>query len=65
MNRFGLGSRTLDSDPTYTNVMNAFASSFEAPLKPTLHPAAVQGGYGQTGRLQFTPSEDLLLALGL
>ena len=45
--------------------MNAFANSFEAALKPTLHPAARQGGYGQTGRLQFTPSEDLLLALGL
>lgn len=45
--------------------MTAFSTSFEASLVPNLRPAAGQGGYGQTGRLQFTPCEDLLLALGL
>ena len=60
-------SKLIDfsNDPVYMAVMNAFNDSFEAKLKPSITPSNKLGGYGSTGRLQFTPSEDLLLAIGV
>ena len=45
--------------------MSTFGSSFDSALNPVLHGTNSGGGYGSTGRLQFTPHEDRLLALGL
>lgn len=45
--------------------MNAMDPYFENRLKPVIQPANLRGGYGASGRLQFTPNEDALLAVGL
>lgn len=45
--------------------MDSFSPVFEPKLKPSVTPSNKLGGYGATGRLQFTPSEDKLLALGV
>ena len=45
--------------------MMALQNNFEPKLRPDLHPANHFGGFGTSGRLQFTPSEDSLLALGV
>lgn len=57
--------RDLSEDPIYCSIMDSFNSMFEPKLKPSVTPSNKLGGYGSTGRLQFTPSEDKLLALGV
>lgn len=54
-----------EQHPVYQNVMTTLQATFEPKLKPEISPANTCGGYGSSGRLQFTPSEDTLLALGM
>ena len=57
--------RKLTENKVYLGVMEAFQPHFEPRLRPMLSPANPRGGFGSSGRLQFTPSEDVLLALGV
>ena len=57
--------RSITASPIYKAVMTALQNHFEPKLRPDLHPANHFGGFGASGRLQFTPSEDSLLALGV
>ena len=55
----------MSNDPVYTSVMDSYNLVFDTKLKPSVIPSNKEGGYGSTGRLQFTPSEDALLAIGV
>ena len=55
----------MSNDPVYTSVMDSYNLVFDTKLKPAVIPSNKEGGYGSTGRLQFTPSEDALLAIGV
>lgn len=61
----GVERRKLTENKVYLGVMEAFQPHFEPRLRPMLSPANPRGGFGSSGRLQFTPSEDVLLALGV
>lgn len=58
-------SSDMMKDPVFVSVMTTFDAAFDAALKPVIHATNIGGGYGATGRLQFTAHEDKLLALGL
>lgn len=58
-------SSDMMKDPVFVSVMASFDSIFDSTLKPVVHATNIGGGYGATGRLQFTTHEDKVLALGL